>query len=52
MLAYVYTDDGLGIDEILIREGLATAWTRDGQHRDYLVGLEREARGQEPLAPW
>ena len=41
LLAYVYTQDGLSIDETLIREGLATAWTRDGQHRDYLVGLER-----------
>ncbi len=37
LLAYAYTDDGLSIDEILVREGLATAWTRDGQHRDYLV---------------
>ena len=44
MLAYVYTQNGISIDEVLIREGLATAWTRDGQHRDYLVGLEREAQ--------
>ena len=27
---------------MLIREGLATAWTRDGQH--YYAGLEREAQ--------
>lgn len=43
-LAYVYTEDGASIDEALIRDGLATAWTRDGQHRGYLVGLEREAQ--------
>ncbi len=44
MLAYVYTVDGVSIDATLIREALATAWTRDGQHRDPLVGLESEAQ--------
>ena len=44
LLLYVYTETGNSIDETLIREGLAVAWTRDGQHRDLLVGLEREAR--------
>ena len=44
LLAYVYTADGVSIDETLIREGMATAWTRDGQHRDYLVELENDAR--------
>jgi len=43
LLYYVYTRDGDSIDEILVSEGLAIAWTRDGQHRDLLVGLEREA---------
>ena len=52
LLAYAYTDDGLSIDEILIREGLATAWTRDGQHRDYLVGLERETRQRSAGCLW
>ena len=33
------------IDATLVREGLARAWTRDGQHRDTLVELERDARG-------
>ena len=51
-LAYVYTEDGASIDEVLIREGLATAWTQDGQHRDYLVGLEREAQGQGAGCLW
>ena len=52
MLAYVYTQDGISIYEALIREGLATAWTRDGRHRDYLVGLEREAERQESGCLW
>ena len=44
ILAYLYTDDGDSIDEILIREGLATAWEADGQHRDRLMQLEAQAR--------
>ena len=51
-LAYVYTEDGLSIDEILIREGLGTAWTEDAQHRDYLVGLERATRRTESGCLW
>ena len=41
---YLYTDGGDSIDETLVAEGLAVAWTRDGQHRDYLVSVEQEAR--------
>ncbi|MCI0788736.1 MAG: thermonuclease family protein [Chloroflexi bacterium] len=44
ILTYVYTADGISIDETQIREGLATAKTQDGQHRDFLVELERDAR--------
>ena len=44
LLYYVYTMRGNSIDEILVREGLARAWTRDGQHRDALVRLERSAQ--------
>ena len=51
-LAYVYTVDGISIDAALIREGFATAWTRDGQLRDMLVGLEREARRQGAGGLW
>ena len=51
-LAYVYTEDGLSIDEILVREGLAIAWTEDGQHRDYLVDLERATRDAESGCLW
>lgn len=44
LLFYVYTKAGESIDERLLRLGLAHAWTRDGQHRDRLVDLERQAR--------
>ncbi len=44
LLLYVYTDAGNSIDETLIREGLAAAWTRDGQHRDYLATLAKEVQ--------
>jgi len=52
ILSYAYTMDGLSIDEILIREGLARAWTKDGQHRDYLVGLESEAKDKSAGCLW
>lgn len=52
MTAYVYTLDGASVDEILIREGLATASTRDGQHRDHLVILEKEARTRDTGCLW
>jgi len=38
--------DTICMDEVLIREGLTMDWTRDGQHRDYLVGLELERAGK------
>ena len=44
LLYYTYTAAGNSVDEILVSEGLAEAWTRDGQHRDYLMELERSAR--------
>jgi len=49
ILFYVYTDEVESIDEMLVREGLALAWTRDGQHREVLVaaeeGAKRDGRG-------
>ena len=45
LLYYVYTQDGRSIDEMLVTEGLAKAWPRDGQHRDLLVRAEGEAKG-------
>jgi len=52
ILAYAYTSKGVSIDETLIREGLATAWTRDGQYRDLLVNLEQDARKQGSGCLW
>ncbi len=44
LLFYVYTEEGNSIDEMLVGQGLARAWTRDGQHRDRLIALEQQAR--------
>lgn len=44
ILFYVYNNDGESIDETLVREGLALAWTRDGQHKDGLVAAEEGAK--------
>jgi micrococcal nuclease len=51
-LFYIYTEGGESIDEILIREGLATAWKGDGQHRDKLMSAEEEARRQRRGCLW
>ena len=52
LLAYLYTSGGESIDGLLVAEGHAVAWTRDGQHRDYLVGLERTARSGSEGCLW
>ena len=52
LLYYVYTQDGDSIDERLVSEGLAKAWTRDGQHRELLMGSEREAQGRGSGCLW
>ena len=44
ILYYVYNENGESIDEMMVREGFAEAWTRDGQHRDLLVAAEKGAR--------
>ena len=44
ILYYVYNEKGESIDEMLVREGFAEAWIRDGQHRDVLVAAEKGAR--------
>lgn len=46
-LYYAYTMDGTSIDEMLVREGLAQAWERDGQHRDVLLAAESRAEEHE-----
>lgn len=50
--AYLYTVDGASVDELLIREGLATASTKGGQHKNYLVNLEKEARTTDVGCLW
>ena len=52
LLYYVYTEAGDSIDETLVGEGLAGAWTRDGQHRDRLIELERQARREGKGCLW
>ena len=51
-LAYVYESSGDSIDAQLIESGFAVAWTRDGQHRDYLVSLEENARKTRTGCQW
>ena len=52
LLYYAYTRDGTNVDATLITEGLGVASKRDGQHRDYLVGLESEARAESVGCLW
>ena len=52
VLYYVYTNSGESIDEMMVREGFAMAWTRDGQHRDVLVSAEEEARRDRRGCLW
>ena len=51
-LYYVFTEAGNSIDEMLVQQGFARAWTRDGQYRAHLVGLEREARSAGTGCLW
>jgi endonuclease YncB( thermonuclease family) len=51
-LAYVYDTSGNSIDVQLVAGGLATAWTRDGQHRDVLIGLEESAKSNHAGCLW
>ena len=52
LLFYLYTQSGESIDTKLIQEGLATAWTRDGQYRDKLVREENQARAKGKGCLW
>ena len=51
-LYYAYTRDGISVDATLITEGLGVASRLDGQHRDYLVSLETEARAGSVGCLW
>jgi len=51
-LYYVYGLGGDSIDAIMIREGLATAWRKSGQHVETLRALEQTARDQRTGCLW
>lgn len=51
-LFYIYTESGDSIDEYLVRNGFAVAWTGDGQYRDLLVDLESTARANNIGCLW
>ena len=51
-LAYVFDGSGNSIDLQLITTGFATAWTRDGQHKDILIWLEERARSTNAGCLW
>ncbi len=51
-LACAYDLTGNSIDVQLIAGGYARAWTRDAQHRDTLVALERSARENRAGCLW
>ena len=52
ILVYVYTEAGSSIDETMIREGLAVAWTADGQHVDVLKAVEARAKDRGAGCLW
>jgi len=52
LLYYAYTRGGISVDATLITEGLGVASRLDGQHRDYLVRLETEARTESVGCLW
>jgi micrococcal nuclease len=51
-LAYAFDSSGNSIDVQLIDGGFAEAWTRDGQHKDVLIGLEESARSNNAGCLW
>lgn len=51
-LAYVYETSGNSIDVQLIAGGFARAWTRDGQYKDVLVGMEQRAKSNKAGCLW
>ena len=49
---YLFTEDGESIEERLISEGLALAWTQDGEHLGWLIFLDAVARRDERGCLW
>jgi micrococcal nuclease len=52
LLRYVYSADGVSLDALMVHEGFAHAWTRDGALRDPLVALEAQARDARRGCLW
>ncbi|MDE0592985.1 MAG: thermonuclease family protein, partial [Dehalococcoidia bacterium] len=51
-LAYIFDSSGNSIDSQLIAAGFAVAWTRDGQYRGVLIGLEESAKSNQAGCLW
>ncbi len=51
-LRYLFTPAGLSIDAVMIEEGLAQAWRKDGALRDVLVATEDDARSARRGCLW
>ena len=49
---YLYTAGGVSIEETLIREGLALAWTQDGQHVGWFLFQDAQAKANESGCLW
>jgi micrococcal nuclease len=46
LLRYVFTNDGISVDAVLVSEGLAKAWREDGSYLTRLTILETHAQQQ------
>lgn len=49
---YLFTEEGESIEERLISEGLALAWTHDGEYLGWLIFLDAVARRDERGCLW
>ncbi|SVB91787.1 uncharacterized protein METZ01_LOCUS244641 [marine metagenome] len=52
LLFYIYTKQGESIDEIMVTEGLAHAWTLDGQHANILKMAAADALNNSTGCLW
>jgi len=52
LLRYVFNEDGLSIEAVLVSEGLATAWREDGTYRVRFLAMENEARESKVGCLW
>ncbi len=52
LLRYVFREDGISIDFLMIAEGYARAWREDGAYRDRLVQAESVVQGRRIGCLW